>query len=273
MILYNNQPVEFSQFPNGEVNLKKIRISPLDIDHLVTLKYESDADLFHLLLVRAELASQDIYPRLRITYVPYSRMDRESDTYTFSLKVFADFINSMDWRRVIIYEPHSDVTPALLHRVQVVPVTASKLMMTTVALEFLDEPYQVCYPDIGAFKRYTQDFKDGNGLYGIKYRDFETGKILALEIQGEQVYDNVVIVDDLCSKGGTFVMAAERLRAKGFKKIVLVVAHCENTIFEGKVFEHIDKVITTDSILQVPSDSLLLEKQLKVIPINSFKWR
>lgn len=266
MILYNRKEILFGQFPNGEINLRKFdTYSTLSV-HEVTLKYESDADLFKLLLVRKALEDA-VKPVLRITYAPYSRMDRDSNTYVFSLKVFADFINAMDWNEVTIYEPHSDVVSALIDRVRVVDVTASPRMRSYINVA-LDTEYQACYPDVGAFKRYSEKFKTSDPLIGFKRRDFETGKILSLDIQGTRNSDNVAIVDDLCSKGGTFVMAAEKLRAMGFKKIVLAVAHSENTIFKGEIFSSglIDKVITTDSILNSNGDS----PGLQVVPLTSW---
>ena len=59
---------------------------------------------------------------------------------------------------------------------------------------------------------------------------------------------SVIIRDDICSYGGTFVAAAKELRARGVESITLVVTHCENNILKGEVFDYIDKVITTDSI-------------------------
>jgi ribose-phosphate pyrophosphokinase len=268
MIRYNGREITFGKYPNGEVNLRKIRIDPRDINHVVTLKYENDADLFHLLLVRKAL---DVPVTLRITYAPYSRMDRESDTYTFSLKVFTEFINSMNWERVVIYEPHSDVLPALLDRVQVVNVTGSPLMHSKLNIAFNGDPYQVFYPDAGAQKRYAENFKDHEHLVGFKTRDFETGRILNSYVVGERKMDNVAIVDDLCSKGGTFVLAARHLADMGFKKIILLVAHCEYTAFLGEVFtsELFSKVITTDSIMDQTHGGGILD----VIPLTEFKWR
>jgi len=266
MITYNGKVLSFGQYPNGESNLKHIRRDILDINHVVTLQYEGDADLFHLLLVRREL--RDVSVTLRITYVPYSRMDRESDTYVFSLKVFTEFINAMNWERVVIYEPHSDVLPALLDRVQVINVVTSFQILTRVNLA-VKGTYQVCYPDVGAFKRYSDKLKTPDPLIGYKVRDFETGNIVTLKIEGKQNSDNVVIFDDLCSKGGTFILAAEQLQIMGFKRIFLAVAHCEQTIFKGEVLTSglIEKVITTDSILRVDSSD-----NLQVLPLARFGW-
>jgi ribose-phosphate pyrophosphokinase len=270
MILYNGTLIEFGKFPNGEINLRKDSLGTDRLYPTVTLKYEDDSDLLHLLWVRALL---DIPATLRITYTPYSRMDRDSDTYVFSLKVFADFINSMNWAQVVIYEPHSDVLPALLDRVQVINITASPQMRSKIYIAFGGENFQVCYPDVGAFKRYQEKFKSKDPLIGFKVRDFETGKILGLEIEGDKHVDNVVIVDDLCSKGGTFVLAAKQLRAKGFTKIVLAVTHCENTIYTGEVFNHIDKVITTDSIINPTTIGAIdykYKNKLQVIPLTEW---
>lgn len=262
MILYNGKEILFGQFPNGEVNLKKDYFNTI-LPSVITLKYGGDADLFHLLLVKESLNTP---ATLRITYVPYSRMDRDSDIYAFSLKTFTNFINGQDWKEVVVYEPHSDVLPALLDMCRVVHVTGSPLMRSRINEAFGTTDYQVCFPDVGAFKRYSDSFKVGDPLIAFKLRDFETGKILALNVTGERTKDDVVIVDDLCSKGGTFVMAAQQLKAMGFKRIILAVAHCENTIFKGEVFSSglIDKVITTDSILH---NNGAETKGLQIIPL------
>lgn len=268
MILYNGKEILFGQFPNGEINLKKFDYrTNLDADspaHTITLKYESDADLFKLALVKEYFSTLPV--TLRITYVPYSRMDRDSDTYAFSLRTFTNFINWMEWDEVVIYEPHSDVLPALLDVVRVVDVSSSFRMQEAIA-STLGSNYQVFFPDAGAQKRYADDFESRPYLVGFKHRDFVTGKLTDSQVVGERKSDNVAIVDDLCSRGGTFVLAAEKLRAMGFKRIILAVAHCENTIFLGKIFTDglIEKVITTDSILY-PNGS----PKLQIIPLTAW---
>ncbi|MBL4931955.1 hypothetical protein JK634_09070 [Clostridium sp. YIM B02565] len=55
-----------------------------------------------------------------------------------------------------------------------------------------------------------------------------------LEISGNIKNENFVaiILVDLCSKGGTFMLTEEKLKEMGAKEIYLAVTHCENTIFE-----------------------------------------
>ena len=67
----------------------------------------------------------------------------------------------------------------------------------------------------------------------------------------EKVKDrNILIIDDICSKGGTFTHTAKALKAAGADEIYLYVTHCEPTIYKGSVLTDglIEKVFTTNSI-------------------------
>jgi ribose-phosphate pyrophosphokinase len=62
---------------------------------------------------------------------------------------------------------------------------------------------------------------------------------------------NVLIVDDICSKGGTFYHSAKRLKEAGAANIYLYITHCEQTIFEGELLKDdslIKHIFTTNTI-------------------------
>ena len=108
------------------------------------------------------------------------------------------------------------------------------------------------YPDEGAMKRYSGMIPRPYA-FGIKDRDWSTGQIKGLKVAGsaESIKDNtILIVDDICSRGGTFYHSALKLKELGAKNIILYVTHCENTILEGEVLTCglIDKVYTTNSL-------------------------
>ena len=68
-----------------------------------------------------------------------------------------------------------------------------------------------------------------------------------------------IIIDDLCSKGGTFEYAARILKSLGAKKVYLVVTHCEENIFNGKLLDNnspIDKIFTSKSILSTEHEKI-----------------
>lgn len=249
MILLNNKRVNFGRFPNGETNLN---FNQLDIypRSEITLKFESDQDLFNLYILKAHIdqVAPMAMPSLTILYMPYSRMDRPNQYYTFNLKFVCAFINDMLFYQVKVYEPHSDVTTALLDRCMT-ESPASDLFRAFRPLTDRGEDLVVMFPDAGAEKRYGSTFCYPT-VVGHKSRDFGDGKITSMTVSGADVKGKtVVIIDDLCSKGGTFVAAAKALKEQGALVVFLVVTHCENTVFDGVIFDHIEKVFTTNSIL------------------------
>ena len=108
------------------------------------------------------------------------------------------------------------------------------------------------YPDEGAMKRYSAMF-DAPYAFGIKKRDWATGEIRGLEVSGQKELvagSTILIVDDICSRGGTFYHSAKALKELGSGKIYLYISHCENTILEGEILKDnfIERVYTTNSI-------------------------
>lgn len=289
MIDINNRTVVAEAFPNGE-SFADIDEGIIRSDkNTIKFRYESDLDLMMLKYVTDfihnshRFNSDNSKLNLLMPYVPYSRMDRKENNRLFTLKSVADFINNLGFDSVEIWEPHSDVCVALLNKVHVHWVSkdlAYKAMMEYLGLsgsawltgvksydDFSDSHtfegllrraresgVWMVYPDDGAEKRYTKQIPYERFITCSKHRDFDTGKITSIKVH--EPLDNVnrhcaIIVDDLCSKGGTFVGVADELKKMGFEDIRLCVTHCENNIFNGKVFSSglFKKVYTTDSIL------------------------
>lgn len=267
MIKVNGKEISFSQFPNNEtiVDGKQIReaiesVYPKSMfeSHIIDFKYEDDKDLVRLMFVKKHLDDNGYRGiELRIHYMPYSRMDRVEDGSVFTLKHVAHFINYLKFRHVVVIEPHSDVTPAVLDNVRVEYLNKSKnLAKVMSAVNFDREKDYLMLPDAGASKRY-KDLTGFNIVEGSKVRDFGTGEIISFEVHGDiEEGAKVIIVDDLCSKGGTFLGSAQALREKGAGDIFLLVTHCEETIFEGDILytDLIKHVYTTDTLLEMHPD-------------------
>lgn len=266
MLLLNGTKIEVTQFPNGESKLDGKAISKVVRgDNAITLRFESDADLMHLMFLKSHLDTDPHVASVRLSmpYMPYSRMDRTEGTGVFTLKTVAKFINSMNFKTVSVFEAHSDVTLALLDRVE-------SVMMADVAtvdyvmdkIGFNKEEDFLFYPDAGAEKRYQGKIK-GRHLFGIKHRNFETGQIESFQIAGKtqetDKFNRVLIVDDLSSYGGTFLHSAKALKEQyGFKEVYLLVGHAENSIVKGDLLTSglVDKVFTTDSIITEEHENL-----------------
>lgn len=263
MIFFNNEKIEIRKFPNGESFIDSYNIRISEEKNVIKLKFESDSDLIHLIFLKNHLDEMMVKCHLVIPYMPYSRMDRTEGVRLFTLKYICKIINDLKFETVTIYEPHSDVTIALLDRVRVVNKT--KELAEKVMRNFSGEDLFLVYPDAGAEKRYSKQINYNNILTASKERDFKTGRIKSLNISGNTEVNKgftAVIVDDLCSKGGTFILTAEKLREIGAKDIYLVVTHLEDTIFDGEILKTdlIKKIYTTDSILSRDSEKIEIEK-------------
>jgi len=282
-------PIPRTMFPNGEFNMSHVPFYP---DGLV-LKWESDEDLFHLMMVKRHLHNKHV--SLRILYMPYGRMDRDSRGGSqCSLRFVAEFIKDLGFEHIYVCDPHSELTLAYLGE------NASSYYpfrsFNEAPFGGLEEGEEVVvmFPDAGAQKRYgsMEMYKPYPQIAGFKKRDFETGKITGYDISNAECIrgKTVVIVDDLCSYGGTFVAASEELRKFDPKQIVLVVSHCERSIFDGKLFgvpmtpdnpnwasvpedfryNKIDHLVTTNSILtqayvdKLPSE---ISNRVHILPL------
>ena len=230
-------------FPDGT---KLIKYNPTYAGaYRITWLYDNDAELFQLIaLVKHLKNSEWCNVWLNMPYVPNARMDRVKSTdEVFTLKYFADVINWLGFKQVTICNPHSTVSEALFDRVYVdfncVAEDVKKIVGT--ALNGIDVLY---FPDEGACKRYSDllSFLKLPVAFGIKKRDWKTGKILGIDIAGynDLKGKNVLMVDDICAYGGTFYYSALRLKELGAKDISCYVTHLENSVMDKEKGKLID---------------------------------
>lgn len=223
-------PYDKFKFPSGELQivLQKdliYRNNPTSVT--VYFEYQNNEEILELLLLCDTLKrftgkSIDL---LHMPYVPFSRQDRQNcPEECFSLAVFANLINSIGADSVLISDPHSDVTPALIERCKIIP--QHKIM----ALNLQDEEgFWLISPDSGAMKKIHKLAQITN-TYGVvecsKIRNTKTGEITATVVHsGDLLGKDCYIVDDICDGGKTFIEIAKVLKTKNCGKIVLMVTH------------------------------------------------
>lgn len=279
MIKLNSVEVKFEKFPNNELLLSQDKVDELlnTVNNTVTLMYESNEDLIKLIFLKKHLDFiGSTHSKLLISYMPYSRMDRTENHSVFTLKYVSEIINSLKFDKVHIFEPHSNVTSALINNSMSLYINQGFVEYLLHEFKMDKETDYIMFPDNGAANRY-KNLKFKNILIGHKNRDFETGEIKNLDIIGEvKNPKKVLIVDDLSSYGGTFVHSSIKLRELGFEEVNLYVSHAENSIFKGELFKHIDNVITSDSILTEQNnwENRKYDSQLEVLPFEKIigKW-
>lgn len=250
MIRLDQMVISPDEFPDNTPRYRSIPIMR-GIQYEIHWNYESMDELITVLMLAGHIHDCGSSVSLRMPYVPNARMDRvHGFSEIFTLRHFCRLINDAQFVSVHILDPHSHVTPALLDRVVVhTPEDHINHALSLIMEKERARPF-VVYPDEGASKRYSLDIVDA--AFGIKKRNWDTGKIEGLVLNGRIPPNRpALIVDDICSYGGTFVCAAKELRKVGVENIYLYVTHCEENIFAGEVFSCglIKKVFTTDSIM------------------------
>lgn len=299
MILLNKKQVTGDTFPNNEITLNVTKDMLSDNGYQnIKLVFEDNRDLmklhfltFHL----RDILGQDTRIELELSYVPYSRSDRPMLERIFSLKALCAFINNLHFHKVIVYEPHSDVTVGLLNNIDVkkttIPIALMSLMRTynnapqdlydrKSFLEFMtaNNIWFIC-PDAGAEKRYTQQILEIDPRFNnirscSKERELSTGNIkrfMLADALDTDIVKHAIIIDDLCCRGRTFIMCADALREKYpmLERVDLCVTHCEKSIFEGDIptTDKIQNVFISNSM---PLPNLSSSSKIFCCPIENY---
>ncbi len=275
MIKLNEIVINQDRFPDGTLLMKYDK--NFEFNNTITWNYESDAEMFAIMCLVNHIRDhkEDTYIELIMPYVPNARQDRvKSDEDIFTLKYFCQFINSLKFDKVRVQDVHSNVSLALIDRVHDYGIMHSLYQALTKIVfaetgDVMHESRMECYenltvffPDEGAMKRYSSEVTQFPISFGIKNRDWKTGQIKGLDIMNSEVVKgkNVLIIDDICSRGGTFYHSAKTLKEAGAANIYLYVTHCEDTIHEGELLNSdlIKHIYTTNSLITKSHDKITI---------------
>lgn len=272
MIYLNKHEVKYITFPNNERRLD-LNKELLATDNNVLWKYENDSSIFELFLFDNAMKSIGATYTLTVGYMPYSRMDRIQNHGTaFSLDVLTRLMSQLQSVNDIkILDPHSPVT---LEKFKEYGISAKEFefSMANDVLQYtkLDSNNAwFVFPDKGAANRYDCDSYP-NSIICEKVRNFQTGKIESIKAH---IYKQtttptedapLIIIDDLCSYGGTFVGAVAAVKNDlniDTPNRWLIITHAEEAIDFGQVPTTFSKIFTTDSITKPKGYIDMSEKQ------------
>lgn len=246
MIYLNNQLITPTFFPDGTSQVWKV---PTDAfgwsGDTIRWEFESEAELIHIAQLKALVDSgtqgKERFTTLYMPYLPYARQDKNiSNSTTFALNPFIWLINSLGFDRVEVNDPHNEVAASMIKNLFVTYPTEQVM-----ALAFDLGVNLFCYPDAGARRKYGPMYNVPN-VYGEKVRDQESGRITSYGLTGETIAGKkVLIVDDLCDAGSTFVMLTKCLLERGATSVCLYVSHGLFTKGTKLLFEAgIDRLFT-----------------------------
>ena len=191
-----------------------------------------------------------------IPFYGYARQDRKDQPRVpITAKLVADLLSSAGAHRVLTMDLHSQQIQGFFN----IPV--DHLFASPVIFKYLEshrgENLVVCSPDVGGMKMaaaYAGALGTGLGMVWKKRTSATT--VESVNIVGDVVGKDVLIVDDITETAGTLVNAAKLLRDNGARSVRAAVSHA---LLSPMAYERlrsgvIDELITTNSIPVEPRD-------------------
>lgn len=266
---------EIINFPDGQTTIrivdKEYVRDTIDTIHILT-SLTSWQDLETL--VGANQSLKEMFHKAKIhlfvSYLLGARSDRkfEIGSTNYLKNVIAPVINSQNFASVTVVDPHSDVTEAVIDRC--IPSRFEALELTYSAISRRKHTNCILVsPDAGALKRIESIQKNLRVEFDIaideiitahKVRDIETGNILKthIDILPEQANKTLIVIDDICDGGKTFIELAKAAKATGHKgKMILVVTHGIFSKTPQPILEYYDQIYTTNSYQEFDSSPLI----------------
>ncbi len=262
-------------YSGGEVSIK-IPESPFDAQEpqkiVITTKLHNSDDIMALLMLNDALLEK--YPNtgnveLRIGYIPYARQDRVcAEGEAFSSRVFGTLINSCEFTKVSVIDPHSNVCVKHIDYVEVITSQLDVIKHCPI-LHFLlcNKTVTLVSPDAGASSKtelIAKYYGYSRFIQAQKHRDTNTGELSGFSYDGDVKGKNLLIIDDICDGGGTFIGLAKELIKGGANSISLYVTH---GIFSKGIDillkNGISKIYTTDTFDNIPE-----HQQIYITKIN-----
>lgn len=228
-------PVEFSTFKGGE---EQVRIDMASVPKgkigfvEITAKIKQSGEVMALALLTdacSRLSNMDTHAEftLNLPYIPYARQDRVMiPGEALSIKVFTNIINALRFDKVVVDDPHSDVSTALINNVK---VRGQHELASSGEYPEIFGGRDVFFvaPDAGARKKaqMVADHYRRPLVECGKVRDLTTGEVKGTKVFGYVEGATCIIVDDICDGGRTFIALAEALKREKAKSVILYVTH------------------------------------------------
>jgi ribose-phosphate pyrophosphokinase len=252
------------KFPGGEIHfrLKDHVVNEITHEQMleggaiihINTRLKTAMDVIFLAIVVDTIYKYfSIKPVVNIGYMPYQQADRDFGVgECFSLKTITNLLNALPVDTYIVFDPHSDVTPALLNNIIVVDNTEfiKYTLNEMMKMEINEEDITILSPDAGAYKKIFKlcekiGFK-GPIESANKCRSTKDGSISGIRLStidfGKAPY--VLIIDDICVGGRTFIELAKHIPATN---LYLAVSHGIFSNGFGELAKRYKGVFTTNS--------------------------
>ena len=185
-----------------------------------------------------------------IPYFGWARQDRKSKPrVSIAAKLVADMLSVAGISRMITMDLHADQEQGFFN----VPV--DHLYASSVLLPYIQslnlKNLVIATPDVGGTKRASTYSKYLNcPLVLCNKTRKKANEVASMEIIGDVLDADVVLVDDIVDTAGTITKAADLMKANGARTVRAIASHC---VMSGPASERVEnsalvEMVFTDSI-------------------------
>ncbi len=219
--------LDLRTFPDGEISVQvKQSVRGQDCFIVQSVSLHPNDYLMELLVLIDALkraSARRIVPV--ITYFGYARQDRkDKPRVPITAKLVADLLQAAGASRVLAMDLHAEQVQGFFD----IPVDHlhGRPELVQALKEFDFDPMIVVAPDVGSIKL-ARSFAVPLGVEMaiVDKRRMSAEEVEVTTLIGEVEGLNVVLVDDICSTGGTLIKAAQICRDQGAKRVVAAVTH------------------------------------------------
>jgi len=236
-------------FPDGEIGVQVLEnVRGKDVFVLQSIARRPNHFLMELLILVDALKRASARSIVAVLpYYGYARQDRkEKSRVPITAKLVADLLEKAGVTRVLTMDLHTEQIQGFFD----IPVDNlyARILFVHSIREMGLKNLVVVSPDVGSNKmasKFAEELKVDIAI--VDKRRVNAEKVTANALIGEVLGKNVVLVDDICSTGGTLKMAARVCKQAGAKSVRAFISH---GLLIGDALDgaDIDHVYVTNSV-------------------------
>lgn len=264
--------IKISHYPDGQKDITLLESYNSGDEILIKSRLNNFEDLGLIICTVKSLRRYDVqYIKLFIPYLLGARSDIQfvSGQACYLVDVIAPIINSLELEEVIVIDPHSIVSQAVIKNIK--PISNIGLVKYALRDFSLFNDFVLISPDAGAVKKtdkISEELGLTNIIYASKHRQHEVGITRTNVPLGDKIdlKSCFFIVDDLIDGGFTFIQIAKEIKShcdyKG-QSIILIVTHGIFSKGDSELRNWFDAIYCTNSYKDIEDPTEFI-KQLEV---------
>ena len=215
-----------------------------------------------LLMVDAAKRASARHITAVIPYFGWARQDRkDKPRVPIAAKMIARMIESAGATRVMTMDLHADQIQGFF-QIPVDHLYASTIFMPYIENLKLDN-LCIASPDMGGSKRAYAYAKALNCDVVVCYMQRKKANVIShMELIGDVIDKNVVLIDDMVDTAGTLVTAGDLITERGAKSVRAV---CTHAILSGNAYEKMEKSKLLELIVTDTVPKIKLNSKIKVL--------